>query len=138
MINPETNVDTPYEEVWRSLPASFADRFGSSWILRSMDKKTFLGRVGGDFIALKGGNEGPVGEKGFCARRESWDDAKSCWTLKLEAGDSQNLHTLPSMTASHAKEEHTKDPDWAQSGKEGDVVNSFGEQYILCAIERSA
>ena len=137
MINPETNVETPYEEVWRSLPASFVDRFGSAWILRSIDKKTFLGRVGGDFLALKGGNEGPVGEKGFCARRESWDGEKHCWTVRREAGDSENLHGLPSMTTSKGKGDETKEAVWEQRGKEGDVVDFFGEQYVLCALEKS-
>ncbi|KAJ9604224.1 hypothetical protein H2200_011058 [Cladophialophora chaetospira] len=135
MINPETNVETPYEEVWRSLPATSTDRFGSAWILHSMDKKTFLGQVGGDFLALKGGSEDAVGEKGFCARRENWDEVKECWTIKREAGDSDNLRSLPSMLAFNEEGDKVQEPLWMQEGKAGDTVEFFGEQYILCALQ---
>ena len=128
MLNPETNVETPYEEVWRSLPASFTERFGVSWILRSKDQKTFLGRVGGCFLALKGGNEDPVGAKGFCARRETWDDKQGCWTLNYDAGDSENLSTLPSMRKA-------TDFTWEERSKEGDVVEAFGQECVVCALE---
>ncbi|OQV04009.1 hypothetical protein CLAIMM_08963 isoform 1 [Cladophialophora immunda] len=96
MLHPETNTMTPYEEVWRTLSPSFTEHFPSAWILRSVDGRTFLGQLGGDFLALKGGSEGPAGMTGFCARREIWDDGKAEWTTKYEAGDEQNLQDLPS------------------------------------------
>lgn len=138
MINPETGVDTPYEEVWRSLPASSTDLFGVAWILHSADKRTFLGQVGGDFLALKGGSEGPVGEKGFCARRESWDSTKECWTTKRQGGNLTNIEGLPSMAAFNGKGEKTKQPSWMQTGKTGDSVEFCGEQYVICALETLA
>jgi len=128
MLNPETNAITPYEEVWRTLAASFPDKFHFAWILRSIDDKTFLGRVGGDFIALKGGNEGPSWSTGFAARRESWDDGKADWITKYEAGDEQNLRQVPRMATG-------KDMGWEQGCKKGDVVEVFGAKYIVCAIE---
>jgi hypothetical protein len=137
MLNPETNVVTPYEEVWRALPASFADQFGYAWILRSKDKRTFLAQVGGDFLALKGGDEGPVGAKGFCARRENWDSAKGCWAVYLEAGESKNLPSLPSLAAMKEKDDVTKQPAWVQTGKEGDEVEFLGDSYVLCALEKA-
>jgi hypothetical protein len=146
MLNPETNIDTPYEEVWRALHASSTDRFPWAWIVRSEDtsKRTFLAQVGGDFLALKGGKEGPVGEVGFCARRETWDSAKGRWTVKLEAGERDNLPSLPGMVAWEAKggadgEKNTsKTPAWVQSAKEGDVVDLFGDKYVVCALEQLA
>ncbi|EXJ77584.1 hypothetical protein A1O3_09811 [Capronia epimyces CBS 606.96] len=135
MLNPETNIVTPYEEVWRSLPASFGELFTSSWIIRSIDKRTFIGRVGGDYLALKGGSEGPVGMKGFCARRETWEAERGSWTVKYAAGDKENLSTLPSINT-YVENGQPKEQDWEKTSKEGDVVEVFGEKYIVCAIER--
>ncbi|KIW66906.1 hypothetical protein, variant [Phialophora macrospora] len=137
MLNPETNIDTPYEEVWRGLQASSSDRFPWAWIVRSQDGRTFLSQVGGDFLALKGGKDGPVGEAGFCARREHWDGAQQCWTVKLEAGERDNLPSLPGM-AGNTDTDASKGPAWAQSAKEGDVVELFGEEYVLLALEKLA
>ncbi|ETI22621.1 hypothetical protein G647_06697 [Cladophialophora carrionii CBS 160.54] len=141
MLNPETNVETPYEEVWRALRASHSDRFPWAWIVRSMDKRTFLAQVGGDFLALRGGPDGPVGEAGFCARRETWDGEQKRWTVVLEAGESNNLPALPGLVGWEAKgrgEGSGKEPAWTQSAMEGDVVELFGEKYVLCALERVA
>ncbi len=135
MLDPETNVITPYEELWRTLSASFTERFRFAWIIRSVDGRTFLGRVGGDFLALKGGNEGPVGMAGFCARRETWDDGKADWVTKYDAGDEQNLRDLPRM-AKDSGDGAAKEVKWEESCKEGDVVDAFGAKYIVCAIER--
>ncbi len=134
MLNPDTNVVTPYEELWRSLTASFTDKFPYAWILRSADKKTFLGRVGGDFIAMKGGDQDPVGQKGFCARRERWNPESGSWTLKYDAGDAQNLPSLPSMASKEAQAQDAF--AWQESSKEGDTVKLFGQDYVVLALEK--
>lgn len=128
MLNPETNTVTPYEEVWRILPVSSPETFGYAWILRSGDGKTFLGRVGGDFLALKGGQEGPVGMKGFCARRETWDQGTASWRTLYEAGDQKNIGSLSKIA-------DCVDSAWEKSSKVGDTVNAFGGEYVVCAIE---
>ncbi|OAL30881.1 hypothetical protein AYO20_08574 [Fonsecaea nubica] len=130
MLHPETNIMTPYEEVWRTLPATFTYRFPSAWILRSVDGKTFLGQLGGDFLALKGGNEGPAGMTGFCARREAWDDTKGAWITKYETGDEQNLQYLPRL-AQETQNRAGKEMEWVEGSKEGDTVDIFGAQYIM-------
>ncbi|KIW32408.1 uncharacterized protein PV07_03957 [Cladophialophora immunda] len=135
MLHPETNTMTPYEEVWRTLSPSFTEHFPSAWILRSVDGRTFLGQLGGDFLALKGGSEGPAGMTGFCARREIWDDGKAEWTTKYEAGDEQNLQDLP-RRAKGLQNRTEKQAQWEESCKEGDVVETFGAKYIVCAIEK--
>ncbi|KAK5449606.1 hypothetical protein LTS15_008681 [Exophiala xenobiotica] len=128
MLNPETNIVTPYEEVWRILPVSSPETFGYAWILRSEDGKTFLGRIGGDFLALKGGQEGPVGQEGFCARRESWDQETSSWRTLYEAGELKNIGSLSKIA-------DCPDFAWEKSSKVGDTVDAFGGKYVVCAIE---
>lgn len=135
MLHPDTNTMTPYEEVWRTLSASFTDKFSFAWVLRSEDGLTFLGRLGGDFIALKGGNEGPGGMTGFCARREFWDDGKAAWVTKYDAGDAQNLPGLPRI-ADIPPVGSGAEINWEKGGKAGDSVDAFGGKYIVCAIEK--
>lgn len=135
MLHPETNTMTPYEEVWRTLSVSFTKRFRYAWILRSEDGRTFLGQIGGDFLGLRGGNEGPSGMTGFSARRETWDNAKSDWITKYEAGDEQNLRDLP-RSARGLQDRAAEEIDWEEGYKEGDVVDVFGARYIVCAIEK--
>ncbi|KIW11204.1 hypothetical protein PV08_10504 [Exophiala spinifera] len=130
MVNPETNQLTPYEEVWRTLSASSTEIFAYAWILRSTDGRTFLGRVGGDFLGLKGGEEGPVGMEGFCARREKWDQGRDSWTTQYEAGDLTRIDGLPKVAESGGKF------GWEQSCKIGDTVDAFGGKYLVCAIEK--
>ncbi|KIV81969.1 hypothetical protein PV11_04115 [Exophiala sideris] len=131
MLNPETNKITPYEEVWRTLSASLPDVFPTAWIIRSADGKTFLGRVGGDFLGLKGGDDGPSFMNGFCARRQTWDDATTTWKTLYEAGDLSRIGNLPRMDGSDKKK-----MEWEESCKEGDLVDAFGEKYTVCAVER--
>lgn len=135
MLNPDTNTMTPYEEVWRTLPASSPDIFSTAWILRTTDGKTFLGRVGGDFLALKGGNDGPGGMVGFCARRQRWDAGEGNWKTLYEAGDLSKIGGLPQMDDSHGQGDK-KEMEWEATCKVGDLVEALGEKYTVCAIER--
>lgn len=82
-------------------------------------------------MGLKGGEEGPVGAKGFCARREKWDQGRACWNTEHEAGNMTRIDSLPKMAQG-------KDFEWEPSCKIGDTVDAFGGKYVVCAIEKLA
>ncbi|TVY29257.1 hypothetical protein LHYA1_G002928 [Lachnellula hyalina] len=109
----------PYEEVWReyAMPASGT----TSWILRSSDKKTFVGKIGGYYIAL---GEREVG--GFAALREEIDRDTKSWSVKYKVGP---FETLPSMEANQRLFE--KEGSW----KLGDVMSAGGQKFQVQAIE---
>lgn len=110
---------TEYEEVWRNLKPR--DGVKWAWILQSGDVKTFLGRVGGGYMALRQG-EG----KAFGARREEWEvDGK--WSAKYEIGA---VDGLPSLAAA-GKEMFDGEERWSV----GDNVEVLGDQYVVRAWE---
>jgi hypothetical protein len=64
MPSPDDNdVVTKFEEVWRRGILVPGSKF--AWIIQSLDGKTFMGRVGGSYLALGEGNGGV-----YNARRE--------------------------------------------------------------------
>jgi len=72
------NAVTEYEEVWRKLCPSPGPEHG--WILQSVAGKTFLGRIGGGYLALSE-EEG----RRFGARSKEWD-SKNGWKVKYAIG----------------------------------------------------
>lgn len=94
---------TDYEEVWRSGPlATLAG--GKSWVLRSVEDggKTWLGRVGGYYLAMTQGEKD--GKRTFAAVREEWDGGEGAeWVRKYEGGDG-DIKALPSMVGREGKE----------------------------------
>jgi hypothetical protein len=110
---------SPYKEVWRehTVPASGT----SSWILQSSNKKTFLGKIGGYYVAL---GEREVG--GFAALREELDGDTKSWSAKYKLGPH---NTLPSLQTNQ------KLLDNEGSWKLGDEVDANGEKFRVLAIE---
>ncbi|KAJ4555893.1 hypothetical protein HRR77_001808 [Exophiala dermatitidis] len=132
MVNPETGLLTPYEETWRSLVPVGRENFPKAWILRSEDGKTFLGKIGGNFIGLQGG-EGPGSSLGFCATRESWDKTRNSWATLYQTGEWSSLESLPCMSSYfHGVKGRL---EWEGTCKDGDTAEAFGKTYIVCAIE---
>ncbi|TVY13543.1 hypothetical protein LARI1_G009261, partial [Lachnellula arida] len=109
----------PYEEVWREYAAPAPGT--TSWILRSSDKKTFVGKIGGYYIAL---GEREVG--GFAALREEMDVNTKSWSAKYKVGP---FETLPSLEANQRLFENKG--GW----KLGDVIYADGQQFQVQAIE---
>lgn len=108
---------TDYEEVWHVL----TPRPGSkrAWILQSGDGKTFLGRVGGSYMAMSQG-EG----MSFSARSEELDGADTKWITKYAIGE---VDTLPSI----ANIDTEGEADW-QTGK---TLAVLGKEYVVRASE---
>lgn len=71
-------VPTAYEEVWRDV-TSKRDPGEMSWILQSSDGTTFVGKVGGTYVAMS------KTRSVFQARREDRLDGDSAWTLTFES-----------------------------------------------------
>ena len=118
---------TDYEEVWRVLPPIPGP--ARSWILESVDgdreeggRKTFLGRIGGGYMALSD-------EKGtrFAARSEEWDREGKSWRIKYEIGD---VGDVPSL-AGVGKEGFEGEEGWVEGGRA--VV--LGKEYLVRAVE---
>lgn len=114
-------VITPYEEVWRKIPPSPGSDL--SWILQSFgDGKTFIGRIGGGFIALK------QGEKEFIAVNETWDSSQGKWMRKYAIGESEGCLSMVSAASRTLPGEE----EWAI----GATVEVLGEKYVVKAFER--
>ncbi|KAF8854873.1 hypothetical protein BDZ45DRAFT_747027 [Acephala macrosclerotiorum] len=124
---------TAYEEVWRVLaPKPGPDTgTGSAWILESADAegdtKTFLGRVGGSYMAMRGktGEKWKDGE--FGARSEGWDVKERRWKDKYVIG---YIAGIPSPA-----ELGTGLFDGEDAWKEGAKVTVLGQEYIVRAFE---
>jgi hypothetical protein len=119
MPSPDHNdVVTKFEEVWRRgvlLPGSeFA------WIIQSVDGKTFMGRVGGSYLALSEGN-GDV----FNARREEWDEQEG-WRINYAIGNVEGLPRLASIS-----DQIKSESSWSI----GDKVVVLGNDYIVRGFE---
>lgn len=126
---PERNGEvTDYEEVWRVVPP-IPDLRGA-WILESTlvdvekgdGRKTFLGRIGGGYMALSE-------KKGtrFGVRSEIWNMYAKRWSTKYEIGD---VKELPSLVGTKG-EGFEGEEMW----KEGDRVVVMGTEYIVRAID---
>lgn len=110
---------TKYEEVWRKLNPR--EGVKHAWILQSMDDKTFLGRIGGGYMALRA-REG----RSFGARREEWD-VNDGWSVKYKIGD---VEGVPSLAAVE-KQMFEGEEGW----RTGHNVEVLGEQYMVRAWE---
>ncbi len=110
---------TDYEEVWRKLVPRPGPKRG--WILQSVEGKTFLGRVGGGYLALS--NE--QGHK-FGARSEEWSPEKG-WRVKYAIGD---VEGVPSF-AGAGSELLEGEAAW----KIGETVVAFGKDFVVRAFE---
>ncbi len=82
---------------------------------------TFLGRMGGEFMALRHIDGGL-----FSARREVWDESEGEWIVKYAIGDGG----MPSISR-FGSEELEGESRW----KAGDVVHVLGEQYHVRGFE---
>jgi hypothetical protein len=114
---------TDYEEVWRVMdPVPGPKR---AWILESVDgneRKTFLGRIGGGYMALSDRK----GTK-FAARSEEWDETKKSWNTKYSIGDGEEVPSLAGI----AQEGFEDEESWTEGGK----VVVAGTEYMVRAFE---
>lgn len=124
---------TEYEEVWRVLAPKLGPEVGqgSAWILESVGAegltKTFLGRIGGSYMAMRGkiGEAWKEGEYG--ARSEEWDANDKIWKNKHVIG---YIAGVPSPA-----ELGTGLFDGEDNWKEGDTVEVLGHEYIVREFE---
>ena len=115
---PEKNdVVTVFEEVWRKVALLPGPK--RAWIVQSVDGKTFIGRIGGAYIALseKGGE--------FVARREEWDEQEG-WRINYAIG---NVEGLPSPAS--IGDQFNGESSW----KIGEKVVIVGSDYIVRGFE---
>jgi hypothetical protein len=110
---------TEYEEVWRNLKPRAGVRW--AWILQSADGKTFLGRIGGGYMALHEGEGKPFG-----ARREEWDVGKG-WSVKYNIGEVDGVPSLAAVGREVFEGEET----W----RTGYNVEVLGQKYVVKAWE---
>ncbi len=116
---------TDYEEIWRVLtPIPGPKR---AWILESIgegegERKTFLGRIGGGYMALSD----KKGTK-FAARSEQWDEVAKTWKAKYTVGDIEEVPSLAEL----AKEGFDSEETWV----EGHKAVVLGKQYLVRAFE---
>lgn len=110
---------TKYEEVWRAGPLASAKAGGT--ILQSTcdGGKTFLGRVGGYYLALRE-REG----KPFAATKAEWSTEKGSWEEKYTSGDVEGLPSADSFEAAEA------------SAKVGDVITIGEAEFVVRGIDR--
>jgi len=91
-----------------------------AWIIQSVDGKTFLGRVGGSYLALSEEKRGV-----FKARREEWDEQDG-WKIIYAIGSAEGLPRLASI-GNQIKDEAS----WSI----GERVVVLGSDYIVRGFE---
>lgn len=122
---------TKYEEVWRYHPVRDIPESRRAWILESIDEelkgsKTFLGRIGGTYLALQQEQDHPEVKGGpVSARREELSGTQ--WDEKYVLGPSGN--GLPSMRIGI---DGKIQDSWRFPGQK---VCVGGRQYIVRAFE---
>ena len=126
-----------YEEVWRYHPVRNNPEPSRAWILESVNEepgrsKTFLGRIGGVYLALHqeqfhAGSRSSAGARGgpVSARREEWTGTQ--WEKKYVLGPSGKV--LPSMRIGV---DGIMQKSWNSVGQK---VSVEGRQYIVRAFE---
>jgi hypothetical protein len=115
------NAITEYEEVWRKLtPRPGGSR--QAWILQSLEGKTFLGRIGGGYMALS-----EEAGRRFGARSEEWSVGGG-WSVKYALGD---VEGVPSLVDTGTNELLDGEGCW----KIGETVVIFGKEYVVGALE---
>lgn len=116
---------TDYEEVWRTVPARPGPPWG--WILQSVDGKCFVGRIGGNFMAMRQLEVELEGRKAFGVRLELLEESGTWWSQwALGLG----LESVPSMVGLGRQLEGEE--GW----KAGDVVELAGEEFVVRAWSR--
>lgn len=124
MFAPHLGKVAPYEEIWREYPEPPSD--DCSWILQSEDKFTFLGRIGGYYLALQ--QDGGIGGE-YAGLREDCDSYGK-WNRRYAIGSS--AASLPSYQV-HKQDWFSRQKEW----RAGDRVtlDSAGASYIVLAHE---
>ncbi|KAH6987152.1 hypothetical protein EDB80DRAFT_731432 [Ilyonectria destructans] len=112
---------TAYEEVWRDVTAHEKPE-EPSWILRSSEGNTFIGRVGIIYQANS------LDANGFSARREDFVKDAGEWDISFAAG---NAVSIPRV-ADVLKELSLK-PKWSI----GEKVTVSGHEFSVIAIEEN-
>ncbi|KAI5456892.1 hypothetical protein BGZ63DRAFT_365636 [Mariannaea sp. PMI_226] len=110
---------TPYEEVWRDV-TSHANPEEPSWIIRSREGNTFIGRVGNISQANS------LGPNGFSARREDFSRESGQWEATFEGG---HATTIPRVA------EVLKEMKQKSSWSIGDSVTIQGIEFSIIALE---
>jgi len=113
------DVVTKYEEVWRQLKPLPGPKH--AWIIQSVDGKTFLGRIGGGFMAL---SQKVVGK--FSARSEEWNEQEG-WKTKYAIGEVGGVSSFASIGSGEIEGE--------SSWKIGEKVEVQGGEYIVRSFE---
>jgi hypothetical protein len=120
-----------YEEVWRVLPPNPGPGEGgkTAWIVESAnaegERKTFLGRVGGAYMALSGKEREAWKDREFGVRKEVWNERENKWRAK-HFGDVSKVPSLSGVNTGSFEGEHT----W----REGEQVVILGQNYIVRAF----
>jgi hypothetical protein len=113
---------TEYEEVWRQIPPIPGPK--RAWILESTGdgRKTFLGRIGGGYVAL----DGKKGDS-FGARSEVWDEKELRWKVKHAIGDVDDIPSLADL----GTEGFDGETEWQM----GITVVVMRREYLVRAFE---
>lgn len=101
-------------------------RIGKAWILESVgeEEKTFLGKIGGDFMAVSrlGGEE-----EVFVARWERWSERAVCW----ERRHGVDVYVdMPSLV--QERDLFAGEGNWTE-GEAGVFVH--GREYVVRALQ---
>jgi hypothetical protein len=111
------NIPTAYEEVWRDVTAKKTPS-ELSWILQSVDRSTFVSKVGGIYLAIQ------KASAGFAAVRE--DRSANAWSTTFQ---SQGGEGLPSATQAIEAIEAGR-----QSWAEGQTLDIQNTNYLFRAV----
>lgn len=126
----------PYEEVWRELDPSSgsagSDAYGSSWILESTGRsktaedgtaiKSYYGKVGKYFLALRSVKRSNPSSLKFSAIRQDWNADEAEWVTKYKIGDVDGIFVL------------SKDLSAESAWKVGDEV-TVGPSEEVCVVK---
>ncbi len=120
---------TQYEEVWRVLTPQPGPGPGRAWILEDSGEgqtKTFLGRIGGLYIAMRG-KVGQMWKKGeFGARSQEWDTEGRRWRDRYGLGEVAGIPSLAELGTGLF--------DGEESWKEGEEVSVLEQKYVVRAF----
>lgn len=123
MFAPHLGRVSAYEEIWHEYDSPPAGE--PSWILQSVDGGSFLGRIGGYYLALR--QEGGFGGE-YVALREDREEDGRAWVRKYAVGGGKVA--LPSYGSAKGGE-FAGEGSW----KKGEVVRfeSMGMEFVVRA-----
>ncbi|KAH7121850.1 hypothetical protein B0J13DRAFT_159120 [Dactylonectria estremocensis] len=110
---------TAYEEVWRDVTAHDKPE-ESSWIMRSSEGNTFIGRVGNIYQANS------LSADGFSARREDFGKETKEWNLSFDSGNTASIPRVADVL-----KELSEKTKWST----GDKVTVGGHEFSIIALE---